>query len=108
MCALMSFSPCRCNCARRVTGSRFAGGRAFVLLAALGFGSAAADIPATPVLTLYRFNGDLNLPYYHVQRFEGRGSVAPAGLLAQGTRAYTLAPVLLLLLFIIGVVADRN
>ncbi len=32
----------------------------------------AADIPATPVLTLYRFNGDLSLPYYDVETFPGR------------------------------------
>jgi hypothetical protein len=51
----------------------------------LGAAPAVADIPATPVMTLYKFNGDLNLPYYHVERFEGRGSVAPAGTLAQGT-----------------------
>jgi hypothetical protein len=53
--------------------------------------SAAAAIPATPVLTLYRFNGDLNLPYYDVDRFQTSGAVAPAGSLVQGT---TLIPCL--------------
>jgi hypothetical protein len=52
---------------------------------------AAADIPATPVMTLYRFNGDLNLPYYAIERFQGSGSNAPAGTLVQGT---TLIPCL--------------
>ena len=51
----------------------------------------AADIPATPVLTLYRFNGDLNLPYYDIERFQSSGRVNPAGTLAQGT---TLIPCL--------------
>ncbi len=37
----------------------------------------AADIPATPVLTLYRFNGDLTLPYYDLERFRGRGRSCP-------------------------------
>ncbi len=45
----------------------------------------AADIPATPVLTLYRFNGDLTLPYYDVERFQASGAVSPAGSLVQGT-----------------------
>ncbi len=39
----------------------------------------AADIPATPVLTLYRFNGDLTLPYYDIERFQASGTGAPAG-----------------------------
>lgn len=51
----------------------------------------AADIPATPVLTLYRFNGDLNLPYYDVERFSRSGANTPAGTLMQGT---TLIPCL--------------
>jgi hypothetical protein len=66
--------------------------RLVTLLAALvAVPAALADIPATPVMTLYKFNGDLNLPYFHVERFDGRGSVAPAGMLAQGT---TLIPCL--------------
>jgi len=62
---------------------------AFFLLTASW--SAVADIPATPVMTLYRFNGELNLPYYDIQRFESVGAKAPAGTLAQGT---TLIPCL--------------
>ncbi len=62
----------------------------FTLAASL---AAAADIPATPVLTLYRFNGDLTLPYYDIERFRDSGAVAPAGKLAQGT---TLIPCLVM------------
>jgi hypothetical protein len=51
----------------------------------------AADIPATPVLTLYRFNADLTMPYYDIEQFLDRGAVAPAGSLVQGT---TLIPCL--------------
>ena len=51
-----------------------------------------ADIPATPVMTLYRFNGDLNLPYYDVDKFHSAGAAAaPVGRLVQGT---TLIPCL--------------
>ena len=31
--------------------------------------AALANIPATPVMTLYRFNGDPELPYYELERF---------------------------------------
>jgi hypothetical protein len=55
--------------------------------------SVAANIPATPVMTLYRFNGDLNLPYYDIERFKGSGSDVQAGSLVQGT---TLIPCLVL------------
>ncbi|MFM8353807.1 MAG: hypothetical protein ACKOBM_02725 [Gammaproteobacteria bacterium] len=63
-----------------------------VLWSALG-AAAAANIPATPVMTLYRFNGNLNLPYFDIESFATRGPVAPAGTLAQGT---TLVPCLVL------------
>lgn len=63
------------------------------LLACTASGVVGADIPATPVMTLYRFNGDLNLPYYDVERFQDAGAMAPAGTLAQGT---TLIPCLAL------------
>ncbi|MFM7119866.1 MAG: hypothetical protein ACKOZX_06375, partial [Gammaproteobacteria bacterium] len=63
-----------------------------VLWSALG-AAAAANIPATPVMTLYRFNGDLNLPYFDIESFATRGPVAPAGTLAQGT---TVVPCLVL------------
>ena len=44
-----------------------------------------ADIPATRVMTLYTFNGDLNVPYYTVDGFARRGASSPAGHLAQGS-----------------------
>jgi hypothetical protein len=44
-----------------------------------------ADIPATPVMTLYRFNGPSEIPYYRVEEIGGNGPGAPAGTLAQGT-----------------------
>lgn len=44
-----------------------------------------ADIPATPVMTLYRFNGALTVPYYRVDSFLEKGPAKPAGTLVQGT-----------------------
>jgi hypothetical protein len=44
-----------------------------------------ADIPATPVMTLYRFNGALTIPFYSVDSFIESGPVKQAGTLAQGT-----------------------
>lgn len=44
-----------------------------------------AKIPATPVMTLYRFNGDLDIPYYDANAFLQKGASSPAGTLAQGT-----------------------
>ncbi len=44
-----------------------------------------ADVPATPVMTLYRFNGPLTTPYYSVDSFLKKGPSKPAGSLAQGT-----------------------
>ncbi len=55
--------------------------------------TALAAIPATPVMTLYQFNGDLEMSYYDAQRFQGSGTANPAGTLAQGT---TLIPCLIL------------
>lgn len=55
--------------------------------------SALAAIPATPVMTLYQFNGNLEMPYYDVQRFVHSGATNAAGALAQGT---TLIPCLVL------------
>jgi hypothetical protein len=46
---------------------------------------ALADIPATPVMTLYRFNGKLDVPYYEIESFLKRGPSSSAGSLAQGT-----------------------
>jgi hypothetical protein len=47
--------------------------------------SAWAGIPATPVMTLYRFNGPVDIPYYRVEGIGQNGPGAPAGTLAQGT-----------------------
>jgi len=47
--------------------------------------TAWADIPATPVMTLYRFNSALEIPYYDIGTFRRSGPTAPAGTLAQGT-----------------------
>ena len=45
----------------------------------------AGGIPATPVMTLYRFNGALDIPYYSLDTFRRSGPVTPAGTLAQGS-----------------------
>ncbi len=45
----------------------------------------AARVPAAAVMTLYRFNGPLDLPYYTIDSFLQRGPSQPAGSLAQGT-----------------------
>lgn len=42
-------------------------------------------IPATPVMTLYKFNGKRDLPYYEIESFHRQGPSVPAGTLAQGT-----------------------
>ena len=47
--------------------------------------AAAAGIPATPVMTLYRFNGPLDVPTYDADGFATRGTAAVAGSLAQGS-----------------------
>lgn len=60
----------------------------FVLavLVSLTLPKTSAAIPATPVMTLYRFNGKLDVPYFRVDDFLRRGAKAkPAGSLAQGT-----------------------
>ena len=44
-----------------------------------------AGIPATPVMTLYQFNGKLEIPYYEVGAFRRSGPASPAGFLTQGT-----------------------
>ena len=45
----------------------------------------AAAIPATPVMTLYQFDGPLEVPYYDVARVGPDGPGRAAGTLAQGT-----------------------
>jgi hypothetical protein len=57
---------------------------ALLLLLTTAFPTLAA-IPATPVMTLYKFNGDLEIPYYSVDAFARRGASSPAGHLAQGS-----------------------
>lgn len=47
--------------------------------------TAARAIPATPLMTVYRFNGPEALPYYDLDRFLRDGPSRPAGTLAQGT-----------------------
>ncbi|WP_448875320.1 hypothetical protein [Desulfobulbus propionicus] len=47
--------------------------------------AAWAGIPATPVMTLYRFNGPTDIPYFLSESFGKNGPGAPAGTLAQGT-----------------------
>ncbi|MGH8553216.1 MAG: hypothetical protein ACRERS_07965, partial [Methylococcales bacterium] len=56
------------------------------LLVILVANQSLADIPAAPVMTLYRFNGDLTTPYYSVEsvRRNVRNPI-PTGSLAQGT-----------------------
>jgi hypothetical protein len=44
-----------------------------------------AGIPATPVLTLYQFNGPLEIPYYDLDTFRRSGPSLPAGTLTQGS-----------------------
>lgn len=56
----------------------------FTLLAAAAT-ARAAGIPATPVMTLYRFNSSLDVPYYDIESFRRSGPTASAGSLAQGS-----------------------
>jgi hypothetical protein len=56
-----------------------------ILLALIAAQAAAGAIPATPVMTLYRFNGDLNLPVYFIESVERQANPVPAGTLTQGT-----------------------
>lgn len=60
--------------------------RALLVAAVLALPQASFAIPATPVMTLYRFNGKLDVPYYAIDDFARRGTKAKAaGSLAQGT-----------------------
>ena len=55
-----------------------------LLFAAAPFAQVAqAAIPATPVMTVYKFDGPATVPYYRADGFTGPGS--PAGSLTQGT-----------------------
>ncbi len=46
---------------------------------------ALADIPATELMTVYKFNGPLEIPYFGVEAFQRSGTAVPAGALTQGT-----------------------
>ena len=64
-------------------GSRIA---ASVLLLALLVPSRATAIPATPLMTVYEFNGPLEIPYYEIETFQRSGtSSSRTGTLTQGT-----------------------
>ena len=56
-----------------------------ILLAFFVTSQAWAGIPATPVMTLYRFNGTLDIPYFEIESFQKKGTSSRAGTLAQGT-----------------------
>jgi hypothetical protein len=58
---------------------------AFGLLVLLTPLQSQAEIPATPVMTLYKFNGKLKMPYYDANDFARRGAKSPAGYLTQGS-----------------------
>ena len=59
--------------------------RLLLLLTLCISSSAWAGIPATPVMTLYRFNSALEIPYYSSKSFRDTGSLVPVGTLAQGS-----------------------
>ena len=46
---------------------------------------AQAAIPATPVMSVYEFNGPLEVPYYNADSFARSGATSSAGTLTQGT-----------------------
>lgn len=53
-------------------------------ISALAAVAALADIPAPPLMSVYRFNGT-GIPYYAADGFARSGASSPAGTLAQGT-----------------------
>lgn len=66
----------------------------FSALALLMSCNLLAAIPATPVMTVYKFNGPMDVPYYDADRFATAGtSAGRAGTLVQGT---SLIPCLVL------------
>ena len=56
-----------------------------IFLVIFTISNAWAGVPATPVLTLYQFNGPLEIPYYNADTFQDTRTSAPAGYLAQGS-----------------------
>ncbi len=59
--------------------------RLLLLLTLCISSNAWAAIPATPIMTLYRFNSALEIPYYSSKNFRDTGPSAPVGTLAQGS-----------------------
>ncbi|MCI0733107.1 MAG: hypothetical protein L0Y38_04695 [Methylococcaceae bacterium] len=59
--------------------------RIFAIVLLISSGRVNAAIPAVPVMTLYQFNGALDMPYYSIESFQRSGAGIPAGRLAQGT-----------------------
>jgi hypothetical protein len=58
---------------------------ACVLLCAFLVPCQASAIPATPLMTVYEFNGPLDVPYYDIETFQRSGPSSRAGTLAQGS-----------------------
>ncbi|MFC1611566.1 hypothetical protein ACFL6C_11460 [Myxococcota bacterium] len=56
-----------------------------VLLVLLMPSHTRAEIPAAPVMTVYQFDGNLEIPFYRIDSFLKMGPASPAGGLAQGT-----------------------
>jgi hypothetical protein len=59
--------------------------RLLLLLTLFISSTAWAAIPATPIMTLYRFNSALEIPYYSSKNFRDTGPSAPMGTLTQGS-----------------------
>ena len=62
-------------------------------LALLVSAQAWSAIPATPVMTIYRFNGPMEVPVYDADRLARTGTAVQAGTIAQGA---SLIPCLLI------------
>jgi hypothetical protein len=54
----------------------------FLLFTLFISSTAWAAIPVTPIMTFYRFNSALEIPYYSSKNFRDTGPSAPAGTLA--------------------------
>ena len=72
---------------REYLGRVAVGGAALtcLLLVAMASAPQAAAIPATRLMTVYQFNGPLEVPHYDIDSFARRGAVSPAGTLTQGS-----------------------
>jgi hypothetical protein len=64
---------------------RFTMKKSLSLVLLLLASGAVAGIPATAVMTLYQFNGPLDIPFYDIGDFQRFGASSPAGSLSQGT-----------------------